>query len=177
MNLLGKPNSFFSIRGGDHVEIQFCQEARHKIADRRVVVYYQNRFQAGFGLTRCRRNLAGTLWQRGYSGLDDDLSGQPDRKDGALPRLALDVDLPFHQLNEPVSNGESQAGPTILAGNRGIRLGKLVKKVLLLLGGDSNPSVADPELNPRSLLYLDLLHVHGDGALIRKFAGVTEQVE
>ena len=76
-----------------------------------------------------------------------------------------------------MSNGESQARPTIFAGNRGIRLGKLVKKVLLLLGGDSNPSVADPELNPHSLLYLDLIHVHGDGAMIRKFAGVTEKVE
>jgi len=49
MNLLGKANSFFPIRGGYHVEIQFCQEARHQIADRRIIIYHQNRFQAGFG--------------------------------------------------------------------------------------------------------------------------------
>ena len=89
--------------------------------------------------------------RRGFSCLGNDMSRQLHSKDGALPRLALDADLPFHQLNEAVSNGESQAGPAILPGNRGIRLGKLLKQVLLLLCGDSNPSVADPELNPISV--------------------------
>src|SRR5882724_10330055 len=100
-----------------------------------------------------------------------------DRKDSALSRLALDVDMPLHQLNEPVSDGESQASPTILAVNRGVRLGKLLKQVFLLFGGDSNSGVADAELNPIFFLYPDLIHVCGDVAVDRKLAGVTEQVE
>src|SRR5207237_240233 len=126
-----------------HVEIQFCQEARHQIADRRVIVYHQNRFQAGLGLGRCRRNFAGTLWRRGFGCLDDDLNRQPDRKNGALANVALYPNAPLHQLNEAVSDGESQAGPAILAGNRGVRLGKLLKQVFLLLGGDADPGVTN----------------------------------
>ena len=76
-----------------------------------------------------------------------------------------------------MSNGESQAGPAILAGNRGIRLGKLLKQVFLLLGGDANPGVTDLELNPISILGLDLVHIHGDGAVVRKFARVAQQIE
>ena len=105
------------------------------------------------------------------------MGGQPDRKNGALANLALHPDVPLHHLNEAVSNGESQAGAAILAGNGGIRLGKLLKQVLLLPGRDANPVVADLELNPVSILDLDLLHVHGDAAVVRKFAGVAQQVE
>src|SRR6266852_7720199 len=102
------------------------------------------------------------------------MSRQLHCKDSALSRLALDVDLPLHQLNEPVSNGKSQASPTVLAGNRGVRLGKLLKQVFLLFGGDSNSGVADAELNPVSFFYLDLIHVYGDGAVVRILTGVTE---
>ena len=105
------------------------------------------------------------------------MGGQPDRKNGALANLALHADVPLHHLNEAVSDGESQAGAAILAGNGGIRLGKLLKQVLLLPGRDANPVVADLELNPVSILDLDLLHVHGDAAVVRKFAGVAQQVE
>ena len=98
-------------------------------------------------------------------------------KDGAFPGLALDVDLPLHQLNEPVSNRESQAGSAILACNRGIRLSKLLKQVLSLLGGNPNPRVANAELNALFVLRLDLIHIHGDGAVIRKFACITQQIE
>ena len=105
------------------------------------------------------------------------MGGQPDRKNGALANLALYPDVPLHQLNEAVSNGQSQTGPTILAGNRGICLGKFLKQVFLLLGRDANPVVADLELNPIPILDLDLLHIHGDGTVVRKFAGVAQQVE
>src|SRR5258705_10296696 len=71
----------------------------------------------------------------------------------------------------------SKADTAILAGNRRIRLGELLEQVLPLFCGDSNARVADLELNPVFPLYLDLIHVQGDGAMIREFAGVTEQVE
>src|SRR5256885_1633150 len=89
---------------------------------------------------------AGTLlalWRRGIGRLDDDLDGQPDRKNGALANLALHPDVPLHHLNEAVSNGESQAGSPILPGNRRTPLAKLLKQVLLLLGREANPVVAD----------------------------------
>src|SRR5260370_41381151 len=175
--LLGEAEAFFSVRGGNSPEIQFRQEARHQVANGRVVVYYQNRIQVCFRLWQCARNVARSLRRCGFNCLDNDMGRQLHRKGGALPGLALDADFSFHQLDETVCNGESKTGPTVLAGNRRIRLGELLEQVLLLLCGDANAFVADLELNPVFPLYLDLIRVRGDGAMIRKLGGVTEQVE
>src|SRR5713226_2382356 len=158
-NLLGETEAFLSVRGSNHMEIQFRQEARHQVADGWVVVYHQNRIQVRFGFWQRERRIARSLRQCGFSCLDNDIRRQLHRKGCALPCLALHADFPFHQLDKSVRDGESQAGPAILPGNRGIRLGKLLKQVLLLLCRDSNSSVPDLELNPVFPLDLHLTHV------------------
>jgi len=48
-------------------------------------------------------------------------------KDGTLTRLTLDGNSALHQSDVPVTDGESQACPSVLPGYGDIRLGKLLK--------------------------------------------------
>src|SRR6266404_6943670 len=99
------------------------------------------------------------------------------RESRTFPGLTLDRDTPIYQLYEPIGNRESQTSSAILSCDRCIRLGKLEKQVLLLLGRDSDSSVADAESNPIAALDFAWINIHGDRAVIGKLAGVAQQIE
>src|SRR5260370_8754871 len=98
------------------------------------------------------------------------------RESRTFPGLTLDRDTPFHQLYEPIGNRESQTSSAILSCDRGIRLGKLEEQVLLLLGRDSDSSVADAESNPIAALDFALINIHGDPDVIAKLAEIPHQI-
>jgi hypothetical protein len=55
------------------------------------------------------------------------LSRHPDRKRRTPPRLALDLDRAAHHLAEALGDREPEAGPAVVAGRRGVRLGELLE--------------------------------------------------
>src|SRR6516164_5064900 len=73
--------------------------------------------------------------------LDDD--GEREGKSRALTRLRLDPDLAAVHLNDPLGNGQSQAGATFLLGDGIVGLLELLKQLGLVGCGDSRSGVAD----------------------------------
>ena len=55
------------------------------------------------------------------------------------------MDLASHQLDQAVGDREAQAGSSIAAGDRGVRLGEGLEQPLLVLGSDADPGVLDGE--------------------------------
>src|SRR5207244_325474 len=64
-NLPGKPESFFTTPGSNDIEIHLGKEARHKIANRRVVVDHEDRVLVSFHRWNRLRSIAASCRLRG----------------------------------------------------------------------------------------------------------------
>src|SRR5690606_16464318 len=58
--------------------------------------------------------------------------GEPEL--GAAPELAVEADLPSHELDEALADREAQAGAAEAPAQRGVRLTELLEEALLLVG-------------------------------------------
>src|SRR6516162_7605068 len=92
---------------------------------------------------RVRRGVAQELLStcRFHLSLDNDR--KLEGKCRALARLRLDPDFAAVHLNDPLGNGQSQAGAAFLAGDGVVGLLKLLKQVGLIGGGDAGSGVTD----------------------------------
>ena len=73
--------------------------------------------------------------------LDDDR--ECERKCGALAWLRLDPDSAAVHLNDPLGDGESQTGATLLAGDGIVGLLKFLEQLGLIGSRDARSSVTD----------------------------------
>src|SRR3954466_9230876 len=95
----------------------------------------------------------------------------------AFTQLTLHSDTAFHQLDKLVTDGQPQAGATILTRDRSIGLSKFFEKVVPLLRGNTNAGVGYLKANPVLSVLKFPVNVQSDRAVISKLAGVAEQVE
>src|SRR6267378_2928850 len=91
--------------------------------------YHNHRdgIQVRFRLQGDGRRIVGLLCLRAFGYLCRDFGRKIYGKDGTLTRLTLDGNSALHQSDVPVTDGESQACPSVLPGYGDIRLGKLLK--------------------------------------------------
>ena len=93
-------------------------------------------------------------------------------------QLAVQSDLPSHQLHQPLANRQSQTRSAILAGDGGVRLEKAFKHRRVLRRGNANARIADAE--PQSftrLRLLDARHINHHRAPRRELDRITHQIE
>src|SRR5690242_4014696 len=74
-------------------------------------------------------------------GLPDSLKPNGEPESGALARFAFHADVPAHQFDQTLADGQAQTGPAVLARCGGIRLREGLKQTLLPLGRDADPTV------------------------------------
>ena len=72
---------------------------------------------------------------------------EPGREDegAAHAGLALQPDLPAHQLHEPERDRQAEAGASVLAGGGHVRLGEGLEELADLLRGHADAGVPDRE--------------------------------
>src|SRR2546423_11939634 len=73
--------------------------------------------------------------------------------------------------------GQTKACPAVLSRDRCVSLGKLLEQVLFLLRSDSNTGIGDTEADPFLAILRALVHIDGDGAVIREFARIAQEVK
>src|SRR6185369_626737 len=95
----------------------------------------------------------------------------------ARSRLALDSYLAVHHLNESRTDGKAQSSAAILARNRTVSLCKFLEQVELLLGSNSDSRVGDRKSNAILTMRRTPLHLEIYISMVRKLAGIAEQVE
>ena len=102
--------------------------------------------------------------------------GEPE---GApLPRLADDADLPAHQLDQLLADGESEPGPAEPSRGGRVRLGERLEQPPHGLRGDPQAGVADLEADQRDLVAdLDPLHLDNDLSIFRELDGVPGEID
>src|SRR5205823_13676233 len=85
--------------------------------------------------------------------LDGRDQGQVNRENAADSGLALQPDLAAEQAGELAADRKAEAGASVLTACRAVRLGERLKDRLLLLEGDADPGVDDPECqHPRGAI-------------------------
>src|SRR6266487_2810453 len=100
--------------------------------------------------------------------------GYRERERRALADRALDPDPPAVELDEPLRQGEPEAGPLARAFAGSSNLLKLLEDLSEILWGDADAAVADRHLD----LAISSARAHGDRAAIRgELHGVRQQVE
>src|SRR5262249_22936711 len=79
-------------------------------------------------------------------------------KGGAFPFLAHNPNAALHQLEQPRTDGQAQAGPSVLARMRSVGLLERLKDDLLLVAGNSNTGVDHDDMRPqlRSVIFRNL---------------------
>src|SRR3984893_19605619 len=108
--------------------------------------------------------------ERGIGRLGPDLDGKLRCERRSFPQLALHTKPPFDQLHELVTDSKPQSRSSVLARNRGVRLGELFEKIVSLLGSYSDPRVRHLEPNPVLTVFQFAVHIQAYGAVIGKFA-------
>src|SRR6516164_11084479 len=112
------------------------QHAREDRASLRIIVDNQDTAAAKVRLEKLPSRQHRALAQAG---------GEPEC--ASFARLARDADLTAHQLRQPLGYGQPEAGTTVLAGGRGIRLRERLEQTPDLLLAQPDAGVAHREVN------------------------------
>ena len=89
------------------------------------------------GRYRCRRRLAGLALEAG---------GEPEG--AALARMAVHVDGPPHEADQPLRDREAQSGAAVPTGGGAVGLDEGLEQARPQLRGDADAGVADLEADP-----------------------------
>ena len=103
--------------------------------------------------------------------LNDDR--EREGKSRALARLRLDPDLAAVHLNDPLGDGQPQAGATFLLGDGIVGLLELLKQPRLTGSGDAGSRVTDRDMECAIVSF----GLDGDFARIRELNGVAHKID
>ncbi len=87
---------------------------------------------------------------------------QRNPEGAALAQFAVDADLPAHQLDEQLADGQAEAGAAILARGRRIGLGEFFKDFRPLVGGQADAGVGHRQAQMTQIAFFADLHVDHD---------------
>src|SRR6516164_478395 len=96
-----------------------------------------------------------------------------ERKCGALARLRLDPNPSAVHLNDPLGDGQSQAGAALLARDRIVGLLELMKQLGLVRSGDARAGVADRDMECAIVRF----GLDGNFAGIGELNGVADKID
>ena len=95
-----------------------------------------------------------------------------------LPEFALDFHFPAHQFHQPNADGQTEAGSSILASRRGIRLLEGLKNRLQLICRQSDSGVLHCKAKLDLLFFLTYqFDTKNDLAALGELDGVAQQVQ
>ena len=154
------------------------QVPHHEVAHGGVVVHHQDQRLLRFigDLMRSLRAILPTERRQGrFCALR--IAGQADGEDRALPRLAFDGDVAAHHAAEMLADGETEAGATVFAGGRRVRLGKLLEQPAHLLFGHADPGIRHGHRDHVAAIEPLWLRRNGHGAFLGELVGVAGEVE
>ena len=97
---------------------------------------------------------------------------------GAHFRRAVDGDGAAHFLDQALGDDQAEAGAAVLAGYRGVGLGKGLEELRLLFRRHADTGVRDAELQHRLVrAVLQAIDMHGDATLFGELDGIADQVD
>src|SRR6185437_11303963 len=105
-----------------------------------------------------------------------DFDRQHDGESRSLAGLAFHVDVTVHHLHKSMTDGQAQAGSTILPGNRSVGLRKFLEELLPLLRSDPNAGIANSKADPLLTIHAHGLGTDRDSSRIGKLTGVADEI-
>src|SRR5205823_8410709 len=103
------------------------------------------------------------------------LARNDESERGASPEPRLQLYAAVQHLGEAAADGKPEAGASVLAGDRVVRLAEILEHLVLILRRDPDPRVLDGDVHLAPPLVLSHHHLHL--AVGRELDGVGEQVE